>query len=1101
MTRPVADDPVSPFNAALHTYIASYFGTSHLYASWYYGVGMLGMPINQVAAGTTLNPITYSIYDADSDHGPVPYGPSTSIEPWPFDHTGGPFIQGTVALTNGSPTVTGSGTSFSTQVVVADQYLFGASTTTRYTVLTINSDTSITLTASYAGTTASGVQMWGPFNRPPREADFTAAGYIDCRILALMAGAGSNPPTMLYEDYGTVSNDGGATWYAEGGFKFNLVTGAQRADGLTSTCASGTPCMPFLARYDEAASGTINHPIRGIISTGLNLTNQCIWPALHAPNGGYPDYTLGLLPMGARLRLNAAWWAANQDTWPSAYRNGFSPIMKAICQAMVTYGILVTDLSSGISFQIDGSQDSRWVQTDPHEIYSLMSIPTTAFELVDTIKPQYTFKASSTIGTTGTPITLTIAYDGGDNTNFSCGPHLYWTTDVASINNQDSSYWHQTGFSASQVSISNSSPTVSATWTPPGAGNYMLICWIGGQGIWWIPAPHISVAISVSSRAMTTSQDGRWDDPATWGNAMPPTAGDLATVAHALRMVGDVTLGTGAAITCLTVATGTLTVVGCKLTLRGNATIGQTSGTQATASPLTVLSSAGNPAGIEFDGNSGVTPTMSMDNDTLITVTGTAAAHAFLRTKTGTTGNPGIITGIGSSRSWFANFNWCDITNLGTASTAGITASHVSTSSNLAHPPWIMSNCTVTGCGQLPVLSIQDGGVNCQLTNTTWSNPADTSNWFCLALSVSGAITSGTRLIHNCTFLGSAPQIVNVQGFTITQNWFDPYLLGGKQVPQWAEFDGNFMHMTTNYEIQMGGGWSNCFWLHDPPTANLWPTVLMGQYTSCACTGNVYQSLTTSGGGGNCMSAGEGVPTTRTLSRTNNIILPNSGGDQSAVVVNADHNVPDIPNCANDTADHNTVYMGTGVGAVAGFTTKPCIPGFFSSFMNNLFWTNTPQSPPTQYAGYILSCQESNPYSYADPIPATSCDYNAAWGAATVPPGTWTSGAPAANGTLYNIPMTATPGAHDIILGSAPPFVDPARNIQKWAVDNGYAAPGDSDATKVTKAIAAIKANLALTKTSLLPYIRAGFTLTGSGSLINSGSDGFNRGYDPRATS
>ena len=39
------------------------------------------------------------------------------------------------------------------------------------------------------------------------------------------------------------------------------------------------------------------------------------------------------------------------------------------------------------------------------------------------------------------------------------------------------------------------------------------------------------------------------------------------------------------------------------------------------------------------------------------------------------------------------------------------------------------------------------------------------------------------------------------------------------------------------------------------------------------------------------------------------------------------------------SANHNTVCIGAGCGAVAGSGSKPCIPGQFTSFKNNLFWT------------------------------------------------------------------------------------------------------------------------------------------------------------------
>lgn len=65
------------------------------------------------------------------------------------------YRTGTVTVTNGSATVTGSGTSWLTGVTVGSQFsLVGSGVS--YTVGAVGSDTSITLTSSYAGSTASG---------------------------------------------------------------------------------------------------------------------------------------------------------------------------------------------------------------------------------------------------------------------------------------------------------------------------------------------------------------------------------------------------------------------------------------------------------------------------------------------------------------------------------------------------------------------------------------------------------------------------------------------------------------------------------------------------------------------------------------------------------------------------------------------------------------------------------------------------------------------------------------------------------------------------------------------------------------------------------
>lgn len=68
----------------------------------------------------------------------------------------GQIIYGQVAVTNGSATVTGVATAFTTDLAVGSSLTFGAdSTGTVYKVSAIASDTSMTLTANYGGTTAT----------------------------------------------------------------------------------------------------------------------------------------------------------------------------------------------------------------------------------------------------------------------------------------------------------------------------------------------------------------------------------------------------------------------------------------------------------------------------------------------------------------------------------------------------------------------------------------------------------------------------------------------------------------------------------------------------------------------------------------------------------------------------------------------------------------------------------------------------------------------------------------------------------------------------------------------------------------------------------
>jgi len=66
------------------------------------------------------------------------------------------YKTGTATVTNGSPTVTGSGTLWLANVTAGDSFTI-ASTGVMYDVASVDSDTQVTLSVAYAGTTASGV--------------------------------------------------------------------------------------------------------------------------------------------------------------------------------------------------------------------------------------------------------------------------------------------------------------------------------------------------------------------------------------------------------------------------------------------------------------------------------------------------------------------------------------------------------------------------------------------------------------------------------------------------------------------------------------------------------------------------------------------------------------------------------------------------------------------------------------------------------------------------------------------------------------------------------------------------------------------------------
>ncbi len=165
----------------------------------------------------------------------------------------------------------------------------------------------------------------------------------------------------LYEIYD--ASFSGGKWHAGSGAIWDLNSNALRPAGWTSADAAGLPILPGLVRYDEVASGVINHAIRFTISS----TNSYIWPARHLTSGTAGAVT-NTPPMGARFRLKADYNIS-----------GFDPKMRVILQAMKTYGIIVAD--NGSDWYVSGAPDERW---DNDLLHTLDVLTGDDFEAVDT---------------------------------------------------------------------------------------------------------------------------------------------------------------------------------------------------------------------------------------------------------------------------------------------------------------------------------------------------------------------------------------------------------------------------------------------------------------------------------------------------------------------------------------------------------------------------------------------------------------------------------------------------------------------------------------------------------------------------------------------
>ena len=165
----------------------------------------------------------------------------------------------------------------------------------------------------------------------------------------------------LYELYALYPTTGGG-WKAGSGAIWNLRSNAVRPAGWTSADAAGLPIFPGLARYDEAARGTIDHALR---FTASRTRRAYIYPARHDASGSDDP---SLPPMGTRVRLKA-----------SVDLSGYPRQARIVLQALKTYGMILAD--NGSNWYISGAPDPRWSNDALH---SLGGIKGSDFEVVDT---------------------------------------------------------------------------------------------------------------------------------------------------------------------------------------------------------------------------------------------------------------------------------------------------------------------------------------------------------------------------------------------------------------------------------------------------------------------------------------------------------------------------------------------------------------------------------------------------------------------------------------------------------------------------------------------------------------------------------------------
>ena len=165
----------------------------------------------------------------------------------------------------------------------------------------------------------------------------------------------------LFETFNSRPIGGGTSWTADSGARFDLGSNALRPATWTSADAAGLAILPGLVRYDEVATGRIDHALR---LTMPATSKSYLWPARHQA-GSTTD--ANVVPMGAWLRLK-----------PSVDPSRFSGAARVVVETLARNGGIVAD--NGSAWYVSGAPDPRW---DNDNLHTLDVLTGNDFEFVD----------------------------------------------------------------------------------------------------------------------------------------------------------------------------------------------------------------------------------------------------------------------------------------------------------------------------------------------------------------------------------------------------------------------------------------------------------------------------------------------------------------------------------------------------------------------------------------------------------------------------------------------------------------------------------------------------------------------------------------------
>jgi hypothetical protein len=588
-----------------------------------------------------------------------------------------------------------------------------------------------------------------------------------------------------------------------------------------------------------------------------------------------------------------------------------------------------------------------------------------------------------------------------------------------------------------------------------------------------------------------TIASGNWSSSSTWTAGHVPGASDYCSIGHAVTITANTTIGDGTASPVLAIGTdsypavnisaGLLTITGATLTIRGNSRVGSRDPSYTLSTRLTVQNSGGTPGGIVFDGNSGVTPTMTIDDCSLFVISGTSSARCFIRTKAAakgdggnSAGNNAQITGnFAGYMNWYAQWQYFDLYKLGDSSNAGVYSPVINGSvTGVTNAPFTWDHFTVDSCGQTPKTGITGATPNIRFTNGIWTNQL--SQYGQTITADTTTLSSGTRLIDHCVFMGRA-YFFAPGNFKITNCYFADNVTGSSGPGNWSVFDGNFITRTNDdgEECLWSGSTTNCYTYTTQVTSQMMG--LLNSSADLTFAGNVGENAGTGVIG--YTGATEEATGPQTYIVDNNIAFNSSTGSFSPFFGMSSNPAHYPPAVQYLKARHNTVVTN----GQSPFNGAAMMTGTIPELRANVLVNTGSTVGSSPYNGVYVFDNTSRiwpAYGYVvDELPASAVLSNCWKNFGSVATGSFQTVAPIVSGAVaavtdgtryYSAMSTGTPGFGDLA-NVDPQFYDSTRNLATWdSVVMG--GPGTAAHAKTL-----LQATPTLVKSSLLPWVRAGY--------------------------